>query len=150
MLHNGSFAMITKRPCPSCQISMRVPFHDLDPMQVVWHGNYYKYFDQARFKLFQQCGVELYTLYQKTNLLLPIIRTTCKHIAALGQNDQFTCTASLIEAHIKIVIDFEIRRTSDGALCTRARSDQVAVKMPENELLLEIPESIRNALIGVV
>ncbi len=150
MFHNGSFAMIKKRPRSSCQISMRVPFHDLDPMQVVWHGNYYKYFDQARFKLFHQCGVELYTLYKKSNLLFPITRTTCKHIAALKHNDQFTCTASLIEARIKIVIDFEIRRTSDDKLCVRARGEQVAVKMPENELLLEIPEPIQSALNGAV
>jgi len=128
---------------------MRVPFHDLDPMQVVWHGNYYKYFDLARFKLFNQCGVDLVTLYKKTNLLLPITRTACKHIMPLRHDDHFTCTASLIEAHIKIVIDFEIRRISDNILCTTARGEQVAVKMPENELLLEIPEQIRNDLNGV-
>jgi acyl-CoA thioester hydrolase len=141
--------MVRKQPLQSCQITMQVPFHDLDPMQVVWHGNYYKYFDQARFTLFRRCGVELYTLYQQTGLLLPITRTTCKHIVPLSYGDQFTCTASLIEAHIKIVIDFEIRRISDDTLCATARGEQVAVKMPENELLLEIPESIRSALTGV-
>jgi len=67
----------------------------------------------------------------------------------LRHDDHFTCTASLIEAHIKIVIDFEIRRISDNILCTTARGEQVAVKMPENELLLEIPEQIRNDLNGV-
>ncbi len=25
-----------------------LPFHDLDPMRVVWHGNYMKYFEIAR------------------------------------------------------------------------------------------------------
>ena len=36
----------------SYQIRMRVPFHDLDPMQVVWHGNDFEVFDVARFGLF--------------------------------------------------------------------------------------------------
>ena len=30
---------------------MVVPFFDLDPMQVVWHGHYYKYMELARTEL---------------------------------------------------------------------------------------------------
>ncbi len=135
-------------PIQTCQITLTVPFHDLDPMQVVWHGNYYKYFDQARFALFHQCGISLYGLYQEKNLLFPITRTTCKHIVPLKHRDHFTCTAALIEARIKIVIDFEIRRCVDNLLCTRARGEQVAVQMPQNELCLAIPAPIRRALYG--
>ena len=29
----------------SCEVTLTIPFHDLDPLHVVWHGNYYKYFD---------------------------------------------------------------------------------------------------------
>jgi len=36
----------------SCEISLSVPFHDLDPMNMVFHANYLKYFDKARFHLF--------------------------------------------------------------------------------------------------
>ncbi|RTZ95442.1 MAG: acyl-CoA thioesterase [Deltaproteobacteria bacterium] len=146
----GSCIMAKKQPIQTCRITLQVPFHDLDPMQVVWHGNYYKYFDLARFELFHQSGIELYGLYKKTGLLLPITRTNCKHIASLSYGDEFTCTASLIEAHIKIVIDFEIRRIADNILCATARGEQVAVQMPEKELLLEIPEYIRHALDGTV
>jgi len=42
----------------SCDIRLTVPFHDLDPMNMVWHGNYLKYFDVARFALFDKCGIE--------------------------------------------------------------------------------------------
>ena len=40
----------------SHEIRLSVPFHDLDPMDVVWHGNYLKYFDMARFALFREAG----------------------------------------------------------------------------------------------
>ena len=29
-------------------VRLKVPFHDVDTMQVVWHGHYLKYFEQAR------------------------------------------------------------------------------------------------------
>ena len=41
-------------------IDMKVAFHDLDPLQIVWHGNYLKYFDVARFGLFAAAGIDLY------------------------------------------------------------------------------------------
>ena len=35
------------------EIEIEVPFHDLDPMDVVWHGNYVRYFERARHALLQ-------------------------------------------------------------------------------------------------
>ena len=130
---------------PWCELTLTVPFHDLDPMQIVWHGNYFKYFDQARFALFRKHGIELYDLHRDQGLLLPVTRTQTKYIQTLGHGDAFTCRATLVECQIKVVIDFLITRSKDGQRCTIGRSEQVALQMPENELLLEIPEIIRNA-----
>lgn len=125
---------------------MKVPFHDLDPVQIVWHGNYLKYFDIARFGLFTEAGVDLYRYYQDTQYLFPVIKTSTKHIASLTYGDEFVCKATLAEAGIKIVIDFEIRRVRDNAICAKGRGEQVAVKMPEMETMYEIPAEIRSAL----
>ena len=35
----------------SFEVTIRVPFFDLDPMQIVWHGNYLNYFEIARAAL---------------------------------------------------------------------------------------------------
>ena len=43
----------------SFEIKIRVPFFDLDPMQIVWHGNYLNYFEMARAALFEHNGVDL-------------------------------------------------------------------------------------------
>ena len=36
------------------EITLAPAFHDCDPMQVVWHGNYFKYFEIARCALLQR------------------------------------------------------------------------------------------------
>ena len=36
---------------PEAEIIIRVPFHDVDLMEVVWHGHYAKYFEIARCAL---------------------------------------------------------------------------------------------------
>ena len=73
-------------------IEMSVPFHDLDPLQVVWHGNYLKYFDIARFALFNHCGVDLHAYSQRSGFLFPVTRTSTKHIRPLRYRDRFTIT----------------------------------------------------------
>lgn len=128
------------------EFQMAVPFHDLDPMHIVWHGHYLKYFDMARFGLFLQGGVNLYRYSIDNNCIFPVTRTSAKHILPLRHNDVFVCRAAAIEAYIKIVIDFQIIRLEDGALCTKGRGEQVAVKMPEMETLYEIPSDIQAAL----
>lgn len=130
----------------SFEIKLTVPFHDLDPMQVVWHGNYFKYFDQARFGLFANAGIDLYQYQVEKQFLFPITKNAVKHIAPLGPNDEFTCRATVTEARYKIAIAFEIRLAATGKLCARCTSEQVAVKTPSMELEFEIPKDIREAL----
>ncbi len=130
----------------SIEVRLKVAFHDLDPLHLVWHGNYMKYFDIARFALFKDSGVDLYEYSVKKQYVFPITRTSTKHIVPLRYGDEFICKATVIEAHIKIAIDFEIRLADNATVCTIGRSDQVAVKMPEMELQLEIPDDISRAL----
>jgi len=127
-------------------MKMRVPFHDLDPLQVVWHGNYCKYFDRTRFGLFEKAGIDLFRYQLENHYLFPITRNSVKHIAPLGLNDDFICKATVTEARYKITMAFEIRLADTGKLCTRCTSEQVAVKTPTMELEFEIPADIRQAL----
>ncbi len=130
----------------SHEVKLKVPFHDLDPMHVVWHGNYLKYFDIARFGLFRDAGIDLYEYCCKSEYLFPVTRTSTKHIVSLRHGDEFICRAQVMDANIKIVIDFEIVRIKDNVVCAKGRGDQVALKMPEMETLFEIPREIRAVL----
>ena len=130
----------------SVEIQHKVPFYDLDPMQMVWHGNYLKYFDIARFELFDTLGIDLLSYFKKTNYLFPITKTSTKHIVSLRYKDEFKCKATVVEAQYKIVVDFEIRLVKNNQICAKGRSEQVAVKYPEMEIMFEIPDDIRKAL----
>jgi len=130
----------------SYESTMQVAFHDLDPMQVVWHGNYLKYFDIVRFGLFAGAGIDLYDYMVTKKYVFPLTRSAVKYIAPLRPFDQFVCRAPVTEAEYKLVMEFEIRLAADGKLCARATSEQVAVRFPEMEMAYEIPLDIRQAL----
>jgi acyl-CoA thioester hydrolase len=135
-------------PSLSVSVSMKVPYFDVDIMQIVWNGHYFKYFEVARQAFFKECGLDLLEYAKKTGYLFPIIRSTIKHTRALRMDDEFVCTAILKEARIKIILDFVIKRLSDGLICAKGRSEQVAFFLPEMEMAFVIPEDIRKALYG--
>ena len=128
------------------EFKRRVPFHDLDPLQIVWHGNYLKYFDIARFGLFKQAGLDLYQYFLTRQLIFPVTRSSAKHIVPLRYDDEFVCRATVTEAVYKIAMSFEIRLAENGQICTRGKSEQVAVKMPEMEMQFEVPGDVTAAL----
>jgi acyl-CoA thioester hydrolase len=129
-------------------VRLRVPFCDVDPMQVVWHGNYFKYFDCAREALFDEAGLDLTRMYADQGIAFPVTRSRAKHIRPLRFRDEFDCSASLAEAGCRIVIDFAIRLTRDGTLCTRGQTEQVAVRLPDGTLELDLPAFVKQALGG--
>ncbi len=137
---------MSKEKIKSYEVRLNVPFHDLDPMRVVWHGNYFKYFEIARDGFLNKLGVDLQSIAEKTNYLFPITKTYVKHISPLKHRDEFICKATLLEAKFKIAFAFEIRLAENNKLCAKGKTEQVAVKLPEMEIIFSIPDEIRTAL----
>jgi acyl-CoA thioester hydrolase len=132
----------------SACVRRRVPFYDVDLMQIVWNGHYLKYFEEARRQLFVQQGLNYFDEKNSKGWVFPVIRSEVKHIYPLRLDDEFICTATLREAKVKIVLDFEVIRAKDGKVCARGRSEQAAVRLPEMEMAFIIPEEVQTALWG--
>jgi len=107
----------------SFEVKIRVPFFDLDPMQIVWHANYLNYFEIARAALFENNGIDLYSFYEKHQLIFPIIKTSTKHILPLRHRDEIICKATLVDAYIKLIVDLKSeKRTTAKSAPAAARS----------------------------
>ncbi len=132
----------------STSVILKVPYYDVDLMQIVWHGNYLKYFEVARQALFKKYGVDMRRYTEDTRYVFPVVRSMVKHIWPLRFDDEFICTAVVKEARVKIVLDFEIKLVSNGKVCAKGWSEQVAVLLPEMEMVFQIPEEIQKVLSG--
>ena len=132
----------------STSVTLKVPYYDVDLLRIVWHGNYLKYFEVTRQALFRKYGVDLQRYMEETRYVFPVVRSTIKHIWPLRFDDEFICTAVLKEARVRIVLDFEIKLVSSGKVCAKGWSEQVAVLLPEMEMVFQIPEETQKALYG--
>ena len=55
-----------------------VPFHDCDPLGIVWHGHYYKYLEIAREDLFRKFRLDVDD-FRALGLRLLMIETRCRY-----------------------------------------------------------------------
>jgi len=127
-------------------VAFSIPFCDVDAMQVVWHGNYFKYFDIARDRLFSDAGIDLYRTVEDCGVVFPITRTQTKHVHPLRFRDEAECKATLVPDECRLIVEFELRLANGGRMCARGRTEQAAVRLTDGSLELRLPDSIRNAL----
>jgi acyl-CoA thioester hydrolase len=127
---------------------LRVPFFDVDPMQVVWHGHYLKYFDITRQNYALQCGLDFYAYSLSHGFVFPVIKQQVKYVYPLRYHDDFICAMTLRDVSVKVVMDFEIRLVRDNRRCASGRTEQVALRLPDFEMELAIPEDVQAALLS--
>ncbi|MDP5009101.1 MAG: acyl-CoA thioesterase, partial [Glaciimonas sp.] len=80
----------------TAELTLQIQFYDLDPMEIVWHGNYVKYLEQARCALLDTINYN-YPAMQASGYAWPVIDLHLRyaHPATFGQ--QIKVNASIIE-----------------------------------------------------
>ena len=101
----------------SSTIRMKVRFHECDPLQIVWHGNFYKYFEEGREDFCKRHGIS-YLDAKKNGYATPIIRTSCEHKLPLKYGDEFEVECIFINTRAaKIIFHYRIY-ASGNLICT--------------------------------
>ncbi|MBB3227268.1 acyl-CoA thioester hydrolase [Luteibacter sp. Sphag1AF] len=119
------------------QISVDVPFFDVDSMDVVWHGHYVKYLELARCALLDDLGHN-YAQMRAAGFVWPIIDMQLRYVRAARFGQKITVRADLIEWRNRLKIHYLISDEASGERLTLASTVQVAVN-GAGELQLESP-----------
>jgi acyl-CoA thioester hydrolase len=117
---------------------MKVPFHDIDPAEVVWHGRYFKYFEVVRCTLLEELQYS-YAEMIASGYVWPVVDTSVRYVRPLVLDQKFTVIAGLREWEMRMVVDYKIL-SEDGTLHTRGRTVQVPIEMKTRELRLGSPD----------
>lgn len=120
------------------EIALSPAFHDCDPMHVVWHGNYFKYFEIARCALLQRYDYD-YPQMLESGYLWPVVDARVKYIRPLLYQQALRVRAQISEWENRLKIDYQIHDAADGQLLTRAHTIQVAVDATSKEMLYQSP-----------
>ena len=124
-----------------------ISFHDTDAMQVVWHGNYIKFFELAREAMFEEFGYT-YEQMQKDKLIFPITEVSCKYRRSLTINDKaLKVIAMLTDFEGKLIVCYEVYKVGDDKhLCAYGKTEQVAMTTDTLELQFQTPKALLEAI----
>ncbi|MEM4989621.1 acyl-CoA thioesterase [Collimonas sp. H4R21] len=122
----------------SAELELQVQFYDLDPMQIVWHGNYVRYLEVARCALLDQLDYN-YPQMQASGYAWPIIDLHLRyaHPATFGQ--RIKVRASIIEWENRLRIAYVITDSASGQRLSRGTTTQVAVEIASGEMCFASP-----------
>jgi acyl-CoA thioester hydrolase len=127
------------------EIAVSPAFHDLDPMEVVWHGHYVKYLELARCALLQSFDYD-YPQMRASGYFWPIVDLRTKYLRPARFGQRLRVTARLLEWELRLKIGYEIRDADTGEAITRAETIQVAVDIATGEMQFASPPALRARL----
>ena len=122
----------------SAEIELQVQFFDLDPMEIVWHGNYVKYLEVARCALLDQLGYN-YAEMKASGYAWPIIDLQLRYAGAASFGQRLRLRASIVEWENRLKIDYLITDAASGRRLTRGSTTQVAVHIATREMCFVSP-----------
>lgn len=118
---------------------LEIRFSEIDMMQVVWHGAYALYFEDAREAFGAKYGLT-YMGYVDHGYFAPIVEQTIQYKKPIryGMKPRIDIVYRPTES-AKIVFDYEIHDMADESLIATGRSIQVFMDMEYN-LVWDNPE----------
>jgi len=120
------------------EAEITVEFYDLDPLRIVWHGNYLNYFEAGRRALLEKIDYS-YAEMEKSGYAFPVIEVSAKYLNSLRLSDRARVKAILMEYENRLFIRYEIRNAQTGQLTTKGFSTQMAFDIKNNDSCFVCP-----------
>lgn len=128
-----------KKSLISIETEVVVPFHDLDPMEVAWHGHYVKYFEIARCVLLDRIDYN-YPQMRASGYAWPIIDLHVRYAQPARFNQRLKVTADLVEWEHRMKFVYTVRDAKTGRRLTKGHTIQVAVNGSTGEMCFASPD----------
>lgn len=118
---------------------IEIPFYDVDSMNVVWHGNYTKYLEEARCVLLDKLDYN-YVQMKESGYMWPVVSLDIKYVRPFIFKQKINVNAQLIEYENCIKIKYLITDIETNQKLTKANTTQVAVGIDDKELCYASPQ----------
>ena len=125
----------------SIEVTLRTQFYDLDPMNIVWHGNYVRYLEQARSALLNEIGYGSREM-EASGFAWPIVDLSIKYVRPLKLSQDFVVRATLTEYENRLCVEYRAFDAGSREVVTKARTVQLAVSLETGELSFESPPQL--------
>ena len=123
----------------SHQTEVIVRFNEADPLGIVWHGHYLRYFEDGREAFGKLHGISYLDCYRH-GLAVPIVSVHCDYSKPLRYGDTVLVHTTYIDtASAKLMFEYKIFEAKENTVVAKGSSVQVFVDAKTFELQLSLP-----------
>ncbi|MFZ6011546.1 MAG: acyl-CoA thioesterase [Bacteroidota bacterium] len=123
----------------SDQTEVIVRFNEADPLGVVWHGHYVRYFEDGREAFGKRYGISYLDFYHQ-GLAVPVVSVQCDYKKPLRYGNTVIVETNFINtAAAKLKFEYKIYEAASRSLVAVGSSMQVFVDAKTFELQLTMP-----------
>jgi acyl-CoA thioester hydrolase len=131
----------------SAEVEIEIPFFDVDPMAVAWHGHYVKYFEVARCAMLRKIDYD-YPKMHESGYMFPVVEIYLKYVNAARYGQVVVAAAEILEYENRLKIGYRIRDKATGQRLTKGWSVQVAVDAKTRALQFVSPQILLEKMRG--
>lgn len=125
------------------ECSIRVRFNEADPLGIVWHGNYLRYFEEGRESFGREHGLT-YRNMEENKVAAPVVKSLCEYKLPLKYDEIFIIRTTYIDSvAAKLIFRYELINQQGKTVCT-GETIQVFTELSTGELLLNFPDFIKD------
>jgi acyl-CoA thioester hydrolase len=119
---------------------VKVRFNEADPLGIVWHGHYIRYFEDGREAFGNKYGVGYLDFY-KQGLIVPIVSIKCDYKRSLRYGETVIIVTTYIPCEAaKIKFNYRLYNAQTDELVATGDSVQVFLARDSAELQLTNPK----------
>lgn len=125
------------------EYQLKISFEDLDPMSIVWHGNYMKYMEQARCDMMSKLG---YTYIDMKNegYGYPVAKMKVKYIKPATLGDSLTVVTEVETIEPTLNIKYKIFKNEEKIF--EAKTMQICINIETGESVYNAPDGLIKAI----
>ena len=133
-------AVELKAAAEPVHIELKVPFHDCDPLFVVWHGRYFEYLEVARSALFARHRLDVEHV-RSLNYRMYVTDARCRYMFPLTYNDRVRVSARFSALRPLLRVAYDVYNLTAGRKTARAITVLATTDVMGN-LLTETPADL--------
>jgi acyl-CoA thioester hydrolase len=116
-----------------------VRFNEADPLGIVWHGHYIRYFEDGREAFGNSHGLSYLDFYRQ-GFVVPVVKVECDYKRSLRYGDRLIIESRFIPCDAaKIIFEFTLFNAQNGEVVAKGSSMQVFLDKETSTLQLTNP-----------
>jgi len=125
------------------RVTVRVRYGETDQMGVVYHPNYFLYFETGRTELMRASGV-VYSELEKSGVFLVVTQASCRYRAAARYDQELTILTRVDEVR-KATVTFSYRVLGPGGGLLAEGSTELA-SVDRDKSPVRLPKEVSDLL----